>query len=62
MPKSTHQHQAKDAMSTDKKFRPEDERILAQDKQEFQQSEKTKMHEPQSEKDFVASQDEKSDE
>ena len=41
MPKSTHQHQ-KDAINTDKKYRPNDEGIYAQDKQEFQESEQEK--------------------
>ena len=38
MPKSTHQHQ-EDALTTDKKFRPEDKHIYAHEKQEFQESE-----------------------
>jgi hypothetical protein len=41
MPKSTHQHQ-KDAINTDKKYRPNDEGIYAHDKQEFQESEQEK--------------------
>jgi hypothetical protein len=41
MPKSTHQHQ-KDAINTDKKYRPDDEGIYARDKQEFQESEQEK--------------------
>ncbi len=41
MPKSTHDHQ-NEAMTTDRKFRPDDEGIIAQEKQEFQESEKTK--------------------
>ena len=41
MPKTTHQHQ-EDAANTDQKFRPEDERLYAREKQEFQESEKTK--------------------
>jgi hypothetical protein len=57
MPKSTHQHQAHDAMSTDNKFRPEDEKILLQDKREFQGPEKKKQHEARTEKQFVADQD-----
>lgn len=38
MPKSTHQHQ-EDSLSTDKKYRPEDEHVYEHDKQEFQESE-----------------------
>lgn len=45
MPKSTHQHQ-EDSLSTDKKFRPEDEHIYAHDKQEFQESEMEKRKDP----------------
>jgi hypothetical protein len=60
MPKSTHQHQSHDAFSTDNKF-PPDERDLARDKREFQQSETDKKHEPQSEKEFVDEQDEKNE-
>ncbi len=41
MPKTTHQHQ-EDTLNTDKKFRPEDEHLYAREKQEFQESEKTK--------------------
>jgi hypothetical protein len=44
MPKTTHQHQ-KDAMNTDKKFRPEDEHLYAREKQEFQESEKAEKAE-----------------
>ena len=44
MPKTTHQHQ-KDAMNTDKKFRPEDEHLYALEKQEFQESEKAEKAE-----------------
>jgi hypothetical protein len=56
MPKSTHHYQAHDAMSTDNKANLDD-KILAQDKQEFQKSELKKKKEPQSEKEFVADQD-----
>ena len=49
MPKSTHQHQ-EDAVSTDKKFRPEDERLYTREKQEFQESEKTKKAEGEQQK------------
>ena len=47
-------------MSTDNKFQP-DERDLARDKREFQQSETDKKHEPKSEKEFVEDQDEKNE-
>lgn len=58
MPKSTHHHQASDAMSTDNKFRPEDAAILKEDKQHFQGSEIDKKATPKSEKEFIADQDE----
>lgn len=45
MPKSTHFHQTRDVMGTDKKNRPEDEGIYEQEKQEFQSSEKAKKAE-----------------
>lgn len=45
MPKSTHFHQTRDVMITDKKFRPEDEGIYQEEKQEFQESEKDKKTE-----------------
>jgi hypothetical protein len=41
MPKSTHQHQ-KDAVNTDHKYRPGDEHVYEQDKQDFQASEREK--------------------
>lgn len=41
MPKSTHEHQ-KEAINTDRKFRPDDEGLYAREKQEFQSSEKEK--------------------
>ncbi len=59
MPKSTHFHQAHDAMSTDKKFRPDDEGITQREKQEFQGSETDKKATPKSEKEFIADQDER---
>jgi hypothetical protein len=61
MPKSTHHYQAHDAMSTDNKANLDD-KILAQDKQEFQRSEQNKKKEPQSEKEFVDDQDKKNEE
>ena len=61
MPKGTHFHQAHDAMSTDNKFRPEDEKILSQDKREFQGSEKEKQHDSVSEEEFIAQQDREHD-
>ena len=61
MPKSTHHHQAHDAMSTDNKFRPEDAGILKQDKQHFQGSEIDKKATPKSEKEFIADQDERTE-
>ena len=44
MPKSTHDHQ-KEASATDRKFRPDDEKIYTLEKQEFQGSEKEKLEE-----------------
>ena len=44
MPKSTHEHQ-KEATATDRKFRPEDEKIYDREKQEFQESEHEKRAE-----------------
>ena len=41
MPKSTHEHQ-KEAVNTDRKFRPDDEALYSREKQEFQASEKEK--------------------
>ncbi len=60
MPKGTHHYQAHDAMSTDNKSNP-DERILAKDKQHFQASEQDKKSEAQTEKEFVADQDNQND-
>jgi hypothetical protein len=57
MPKGTHFHQAHDAMSTDNKFRPEDEGVLTRDKQQFQASEIDKKPTPKSEEEFVEDQD-----
>ncbi len=62
MPKGTHFHQAHDAMSTDKKFRPEDNSILREDKQHFQGSEEAKKSTPRTEEEFVADQDKHSEE
>jgi hypothetical protein len=61
MPKSTHHYQAHDAMSTDNKANLDD-KILAHDKQEFQQSEVNKKKEARSEQEFVDDQDEKNEE
>ncbi len=58
MPKATYIHTTKDAVSTDKKFRPEDDRLYAKEKQEFQGSEKGKQAESRSEQEFIAEQDE----
>ena len=61
MPKGTHHYQAHDAMSTDNKANLDD-KILAHDKQEFQQSEANKKKEPQSEDEFINDQDKKNEE
>jgi hypothetical protein len=44
MPKSTHEHQ-KEATATDRKFKPDDEKIYARERQEFQESETEKLAE-----------------
>ncbi len=62
MPKATHFHQAHDAMGTDNKATNLDDKILAHDKQEFQQSEANKKKDPQSEQEFVNDQDKKNEE
>jgi len=62
MPKSNHQHQAHDAMSTDNKFRPEDESILKQDKQHFKGSEEAKKAIPRTEQEFIADHDKHNEE
>ncbi len=59
MPKATHFHVVHDTTNTDKKFRPEDERIYQQEKQELQTSETEKKTEPMSEDEFITEQDEK---
>ena len=61
MPKGTHHYQSHDAMSTDNKSNP-DERILAHDKQEFQQSETSKKKDSKSEEEFITDQDKKNEE
>ena len=61
MPKSTHFHQGKDAMVTDKKFRPEDEGIYAEEKQELRTSDEAKKAEPMSEDEFITQQDKKTE-
>ena len=61
MPKGTHHYQAHDAMSTDNKANLDD-KILAHDKQEFQQSEANKKKEPKSEDEFINDQDKKNEE
>jgi hypothetical protein len=48
-------------MSTDKKFRPEDEGILQEEKHELQGSEKDKKSDPRSEEEFITEQDEKNE-
>ena len=57
MPKATHYHQVHDTQNTDKKFRPEDEGIYQQEKQEFQESEQAKHAEARTEEEFVTEQD-----
>ncbi len=57
MPKSTHFHTTRDVVSTDKKFRPEDDGLYAMEKQEFKQSETEKKAESRTEEEFIAEQD-----
>jgi hypothetical protein len=61
MPKSTHFHKVHDTRSTDKKFRPEDEAIYQQEKQELQASEEEKKAEPVSEEEFITEQNKQSE-
>ena len=61
MPKGTHFHQNHDATQTDKKFRPEDEGIYQQEKQEFQNSEQDKKADAMSEDEFITEQDKKTE-
>jgi hypothetical protein len=61
MPKGTHYHLNKDAVQTDKKFRPEDEKIYQREKQEFQGSEQEKKADAMSEEKFITEQDRKTE-
>ena len=61
MPKSTHFHQTHDATVTDKKFRPEDEGIYQQEKQELRSSDQEKKAEAMSEDQFITEQDKKTE-
>ena len=62
MPKSTHEHQ-KEAINTDRKFRPDDEGIYEREKREFQSSEKAKTARPDHEQqDAIPNEDEQNDE
>jgi hypothetical protein len=49
-------------MSTDNKFRPEDNSILREDKQHFQSSEEAKKAIPRTEEEFITEQDKHSEE
>jgi len=53
MPKSTNFYVTHDAVTTDKKYRPEDEAIYTQDKQELRASDQEKKTEPRTEEEFV---------
>jgi len=57
MPKSTNIYTTRDPVSTDKKFRLDDENLYAKEKQEFQGSEKGKRSESRSEAEFLSEQD-----
>ena len=61
MPKGTHFHANQDGRLTDKKFRPEDEGIYENEKQEFQGSEQDKKADAMSEGQFITEQDKKTE-
>ncbi len=61
MPKSTHFHVVRDTVTTDKKFRPEDEGVYTEEKHELQGSEKEKKSDAMSEQEFITEQDKKSE-
>ena len=61
MPKATHFHTTHDTIATDKKFRPEDEGIYQQEKQELRSSEVEKKAEAVSEDEFITEQDKKTE-
>jgi hypothetical protein len=61
MPKSTHFHQVRDTVGTDKKFRPEDEGIYQEEKHELTSSEQEKKADPMSEEEFITEQDKKAE-
>lgn len=61
MPKATHYHTVHDTTGTDKKFRPEDEGIYQEEKQELRTSDQEKKAEPISEDEFITEQDRKTE-
>ena len=61
MPKATHFHQVHDATVTDKKFRPDDEGIYEEEKQELRNSDNDKKAEAMSEDEFITEQDKKTE-
>ena len=61
MPKSTHFHQVRDTMGTDKKFRPDDEGIYTEEKQELRTSDQEKKADTMSEQEFITEQDKKAE-
>lgn len=61
MPKSTHFHVVKDAVTTDKKFRPEDDGLYQKEKQEFSASEQAKKSDARTEQEFISEQDDKTE-
>lgn len=61
MPKGSHFHPNHDGRMTDKKFRPEDEGIYRQEKQEFQQSEKDKKADAIPREELISEQDKNSE-
>ena len=62
MPKGTHFHANHDGMSTDKKFRPEDEGIYQEEKHEFQGSEISKKADPTAEESSTEDQEKNKEE
>lgn len=61
MPKSTHFHANQDGRLTDKKFRPDDEGIYEDEKQELQGSEQEKKADAMTQDEFITEQDRKAE-
>lgn len=61
MPKGTYFHRNHDATATEKELRTDDERIHAEAKQQFQESQQEKKAEGMTEEEFITEQDKKSE-